>query len=249
MHDADRSIDQPRRSWLPHPAWLTLGAIALAHLAAVGWYFWPFIRSARLATEIESRGGSVQTSPATPHWMQEYVPSELRLDLQLMSTVELRNAAADDALIVRLARERELKTLVLRGSPVTDAGVNELRRNASLQALLLIDCPGVTSAALERLRKSRPPLRILIRGPAFLGVEGADDPRGCLLRHVQPGSPASMAGLREGDIIKRFGDQPVTGYDSLVKAISLKQPGDAVEIHYLRDGNERQSSAVVVAWK
>lgn len=248
MQDGEQSVDHPRRSWLPHPAWLTMGAIASAMLVGAAWFFWPFLRSSRLVTEIQSRGGIVHTASATPRWMQAYLPSDFTPALPLIRAADLKNAAADDDLLARLSLERQLFSVSLLGQGVTDTGVDQLARNPSLEFMVLIDCPHVTAATVQRLKQDRPNLKVSIRGPAFLGVEGHDDPRGCLLQYVRSGTPAALARLMPGDVITRFDDRPVTNYDSLIKAISVRKPGDEVVITYLRNGEEQHTRTTVAAW-
>jgi membrane-associated protease RseP (regulator of RpoE activity) len=53
---------------------------------------------------------------------------------------------------------------------------------------------------------------------------------------VSEGTPAAVAGLREGDIVMSFAGQPMTSRDELVAAIQARKPGDAVEMVVERDG-------------
>jgi S1-C subfamily serine protease len=69
----------------------------------------------------------------------------------------------------------------------------------------------------------------------YLGVAGQDleiprrlvrlhelrDPRGLLIVTVEPGSPAETAGLREGDVLVAFEEQPVRGIDDLHRLLTL----------------------------
>jgi S1-C subfamily serine protease len=48
---------------------------------------------------------------------------------------------------------------------------------------------------------------------------------GMLVVGVEPGSPASGAGLREGDVIVEFGGQPISGIDDLHKRLTGAQAG------------------------
>lgn len=249
MHDGDQSIEPPRRSWLPHPAWLTLATIVAAILFAALWCYWPYLRSSNLAREIEAHGGYVETLPAAPGWLREYVAAELLPKLPLIHTVELRGQLATDHLIGRLSRERELRNLIVQGNDISDGGIETLQQASALEALLLIDCPNVTAAALNRLRQQLPRLKVLQRGPAFLGVECFDTASGCEVRFVRPGSPAANAGLLAGDTITHFANKPVTTFDSLVSLIAVRKPGDEVPIRYQRHGTELETRATVEAWK
>src|SRR6185503_17615453 len=48
---------------------------------------------------------------------------------------------------------------------------------------------------------------------------------GMLVLGVEPDSPASRAGLREGDIVVEFGGQPIAGIDDLHKQLTGAQVG------------------------
>ena len=58
---------------------------------------------------------------------------------------------------------------------------------------------------------------------------------GLLVIHVEPGSPASRAGLREGDMIVEYGGQAITGVDDLHKLLTGTQVGVRSTIVFLRD--------------
>jgi membrane-associated protease RseP (regulator of RpoE activity) len=86
-------------------------------------------------------------------------------------------------------------------------------------------------------------------GSAFFGIMadrdvGAD---GLRLAGVQPGSAAARAGVREGDVIIRFGGAAVNSFDELRRAIATRRPGDHVDVVYLRNGEERAVSATLDA--
>ena len=56
--------------------------------------------------------------------------------------------------------------------------------------------------------------------------------------HVETGSPAQRAGLREGDVIVGFEDQPVIGVDALHQALSDGAIGRESRVVVLRRGEE-----------
>ncbi len=84
-------------------------------------------------------------------------------------------------------------------------------------------------------------------GGAFLGVSvgarSASD--GVMLGSVIAGSAAARSGLRDGDVIVRLDGQTVAGFEDLRRALAQKSPGDAVTLLYLRDGEDREVSAIL----
>jgi S1-C subfamily serine protease len=57
------------------------------------------------------------------------------------------------------------------------------------------------------------------------------------LAGVAEGSPAAIAGLREGDLIIRFAGHKVQSLDDLAAYLRGKRPGEEVEIVVLRAGS------------
>jgi hypothetical protein len=64
--------------------------------------------------------------------------------------------------------------------------------------------------------------------------DGGDD--GVRLAGVSPGSPAALAGLREGDVVVQFAGVKIQSIEDLMEQLSSKKPGDQVEIVVLRSG-------------
>jgi C-terminal processing protease CtpA/Prc len=62
--------------------------------------------------------------------------------------------------------------------------------------------------------------------------------QGCRLSDVVKLSPAEECGLREGDIIKSVNGQPVSSLKDLSDVLRSLNPGDKMEIVFLRDGRE-----------
>lgn len=72
-----------------------------------------------------------------------------------------------------------------------------------------------------------------------------DDARtGILVVSVEPGSPATVAGLRDGDIVVAFDDQPVGGIDELHRRLTDERIGVATILTVLR-GVEQHRLIVV----
>jgi hypothetical protein len=86
---------------------------------------------------------------------------------------------------------------------------------------------------------SRPAGQEANEGPLFttyLGsipnYDGGND--GVKLAGVSPGSPAALAGLREGDVITHFAGAKIANIEDLMGQLGSKKPGDEVEIVVLR---------------
>jgi S1-C subfamily serine protease len=84
-------------------------------------------------------------------------------------------------------------------------------------------------------------------GGTLLGVggNGRTPGDGVPLSHIMPGSAAERAGLRDGDVLVRVGEQPVNTFEELRNAIRARQPGDVVRLVYLRDGRDHVTSATL----
>ncbi len=68
---------------------------------------------------------------------------------------------------------------------------------------------------------------------------------GVRLAGVREGSPAALAGLREGDIIIRLAERKINNLEDLVAVLRSKKPGDAVEIIVLRDNKPLTVKAIL----
>ncbi|NUR35099.1 MAG: M28 family peptidase, partial [Gemmatimonadaceae bacterium] len=94
-------------------------------------------------------------------------------------------------------------------------------------------------------------VRMAARAPAAGGREGssvylgtvpdmsAGDAPGLRLTGVRSGSPADAGGLRAGDVIIALGGRPVKHLYSYSDALYAHQPGDRVDILFVRAGERR----------
>ncbi|MCX7641953.1 MAG: trypsin-like peptidase domain-containing protein [Elusimicrobiales bacterium] len=72
-------------------------------------------------------------------------------------------------------------------------------------------------------------------------------PKGGIINKVYKDSPAEKAGLKRGDIVVSIDGGEVEDDEDLVLRIYYRNPGDKVEIKYVRDGKEYATTAVLGA--
>jgi serine protease Do len=82
----------------------------------------------------------------------------------------------------------------------------------------------------------------IVRG--YLGVDLRDTQGGVLVGLVSEDSPASEAGLREGDIITRFNGAPVNEA-RLRTSLAITTPGTGIKLDVLREGKPIEIAATV----
>ncbi|MBF0330799.1 MAG: PDZ domain-containing protein [Candidatus Omnitrophica bacterium] len=112
--------------------------------------------------------------------------------------------------------------------------------------VLLIVITAVFLALFLRARDSIQPRSIDPR--LWLGVETIEltpdvklqydvlDPSGILVSRVFMGSPAELAGIKEGDVIQRWNGVSVIGQDQFQKLIQTSDPRDRVAFTIDRQG-------------
>ena len=63
-----------------------------------------------------------------------------------------------------------------------------------------------------------------------------DDVKGIYVARVIPKCAAEKAGIREGDILLKVNNMDVNSYASMMEEVALFNPGDEVQVTFLRDG-------------
>lgn len=100
-----------------------------------------------------------------------------------------------------------------------------------------------TKRVIETLRQGKGVQRGLLgvyiqdMDPALVGQYGVKE--GAFVNEVMPGKPADKAGIREEDIVTRFGDTKIKNSDDLVSAVEATKPGTSVPVIVVRDGKEK----------
>lgn len=114
--------------------------------------------------------------------------------------------------------------------------------------------------------KVNPPARLKLEGPyrrplhvwgdafikksdgtprAFLGVMSEKNEKGAKITSVTKESAAARAGLQKDDIITKVNDQSIADSEDLFETIHKFKPEDKVTISYLRDGQQKTTTAVL----
>jgi serine protease Do len=90
-------------------------------------------------------------------------------------------------------------------------------------------------------------LRYVLITKEFAALNDMDITEGALVTRgdsanqlaVQPGGPADLAGIKEGDILAEVDGKKITEQTSLTALLGNHQPGDTIEIKLIREGKER----------
>ena len=70
-------------------------------------------------------------------------------------------------------------------------------------------------------------------------IQDVEDGKGVKVKDVDEDSPASKAGIKEGDVITQVNGKNVSGVDDLRSEIKDLKGGDAVKLSYQRDGKNQ----------
>src|SRR5439155_22397381 len=83
----------------------------------------------------------------------------------------------------------------------------------------------------------------------FLGISGDNAPSsgGALIQSVVNGGPADRAGLKAGDRIVSLDGKAITSMDGLIAALSTHQPGQKVQVGYVRGTQQHTATATLSA--
>jgi hypothetical protein len=201
--------------------------LALAHFAAV--------KADAALAELERNGALLTTTDAT------FGTAEPRLYFG-------PDWAGGDAGLEPLRWLRNPATFSFRNARVSDAALEHLSalRHAERIELYATD---LSLDAARALREALPETTIDWRAGGFLGIQGGEHERGCLVQYVQAGSAAERAGLQPGDVIVAFDGQPLASFEDLTAEISQHRGGAQVRLDVLREGEPLQLDATLDTWQ
>ncbi|TNE58238.1 MAG: DegQ family serine endoprotease [Alphaproteobacteria bacterium] len=81
--------------------------------------------------------------------------------------------------------------------------------------------------------------------PEIASSLGLDSDKGALVAAVVEGSPADKAGLKVGDIILSFNDQPISEMKDLPRVVGKTKVGAKAPVAFVRDGETHMASVKV----
>lgn len=148
--------------------------------------------------------------------------------------------------LVQLGKLRQVSTLKVAARGLDDDLARELAGIEDLEVLELIETD-VTLQLVEQLKKQKPNLRIRLKGRAMLGIALNDNGGAPTVSQVYAGTPAAEAGFEAGDAVLEFGGCPVDDFDTLTTCISQHEPGEQVKVVVLRELEQVELTATLVA--
>lgn len=74
---------------------------------------------------------------------------------------------------------------------------------------------------------------------------GLKEAKGVLVSEVQENSPASAAGIKQGDIIMKLNDVQLTDVSDLRNRVAMLEPGSTAMVHVIREGREKKVQVTV----
>ena len=124
---------------------------------------------------------------------------------------------------------------------------SEIHRPA---ALFVID-NSIDKEAIQSLEAALPNLHVQERGAACLGVTPGiqREAEGLLVQDVKVRSAAALAGIQIGDILMQFNGHEVNDFETLVKRIAEKQPGDKIPVILRRNAAVKELTVELREWE
>jgi hypothetical protein len=87
-------------------------------------------------------------------------------------------------------------------------------------------------------------------GPYFGSIpDFAEPPRGVRFADITPGSPAAKAGLKAGDILVKFGADPIQNLYDFTYALRAHKAGDEVDVEVLRKDQSLKAKVLLTERK
>ncbi|MHC4399733.1 MAG: M56 family metallopeptidase [Planctomycetota bacterium] len=146
--------------------------------------------------------------------------------------VHFSKGPLSDEVLTHLSKLNETRVLsvTLRGRQFTDADAQALSA-LPLKRIGLFETR-ITQKGIDALHNALPDVAITRSGGPFLGLNLGNNVE---VTRVARGSASETAGLTLGDRIVSFCGRRITDTHELLKWVSRSQPGDVVDISFVRD--------------
>ena len=142
-------------------------------------------------------------------------------------------------------------------SPLLRLGLNMRHISAIAISLIATGIVTVVPSFGQHSRASR--TVVVTRSGSYLGIGGIDidedrakalnlkDARGVEIKSVDADSPASKAGLKDGDVVLEYNGQPVAGIEQFARLVRETPAGRDVKLSYSRNGVAQTATARIAA--
>ena len=138
----------------------------------------------------------------------------------------------DDSELVRFAVDHDATVIESDGTEIRIAPRDVQFQSAKLWQRMLINFAGPLNNFI---------LTFVLCVILVFMQGGMSDPNTSKLGEIMPDSPASQAGLKQGDEIKTIADKKISNWNDLVDEIQ-KNPGKSLEVKYTRDGQTKTTT-------
>ncbi len=192
------------------------------------------------------------------YWLEEHVGLELLLRPEVVA-VDARQVRLDDRTLAEFTGWPRLSQLHIPQGDITEATLEHfVRGTPALQELLVCNAPRIRPEFIQTLREDFPALRLEYRGTAYLGIRGQglglrlemglEQPQGCLVLYVEPGSAADRGGILAGDVITQLSDRKIQDFQALVEQIARQEPEDTIPVQILRNEQTLELECTLQPW-
>ncbi len=157
----------------------------------------------------------------------------------------------DRSKLALLKRIPDLQRVSFYGVSLVEDDLPLLSGFSDLKQIDLFGCK-LSGEAVQKLAREYPKTTVNVHaGTAKLGVaaNSVGNETVCMISTVEPHSAADQAGLIAGDLILKFGDQPISDFKTLTAVIGARQAGEKVTIEVRRNSETFKKEVTLGSWR